>query len=240
MVLVIVFNELCASQQALDKHLFSEKSDVWSFGVLLWEIFSLGSVPFSVIHTNSEVHVAIVGGKQLLQPNDCPTEVYQRLMLACWAKKPADRPAFQVLVTTVRAVQTSLLTEEAVGIVHRESSERLRRIEAAIGVVGADVKTVGAEVKTVGADVKAVGADVKRVERIIRDLADQALPGLVCLLPLEKRQQRGFLRSVASLSSLQQYAGSLFNNQAVLHLLSEGNEHELPHFVPEHPGFLLK
>jgi hypothetical protein len=149
-------------------------------------------------------------------------------------------------------------TEEAVAQVVGEQLSRMEaRMEARVNILDAsfeavgkalteDLKVVAQDVKDVGSDAKAavagiesVSAHLLRMESTTRQLATKVLPDLVCLLPLEKQQQLGFLRSVTSLA-IRQYASSLFNHQSVLHLLSEGNERELPHFVPEHPGFLLK
>ena len=74
---------------------FSVEGDVWSFGVVLWEVFSFALQPYYGI-TNEEVTEAIRRGKTLNRPDDCPIEIY-RLMKECWAMDPADRITFPEL-----------------------------------------------------------------------------------------------------------------------------------------------
>ena len=74
---------------------YSVKSDVWSFGVLLWEIITLGRIPYSGM-TNPEVLEYVQQGNRLPQPNDCPEELYHT-MLDCWKDKPVERPTFETL-----------------------------------------------------------------------------------------------------------------------------------------------
>ncbi|XP_041444188.1 tyrosine-protein kinase Fes/Fps [Xenopus laevis] len=87
--------------EALNYGRYSSESDVWSFGILLWEAFSLGSVPYAAM-TNQQTREAIEQGVRLLVPDNCPDEVYS-LMLRCWEYDPKKRPNFsivhQVLVT---------------------------------------------------------------------------------------------------------------------------------------------
>eukprot|EP00301_Raphidiophrys_heterophryoidea_P006518 c12625_g1_i4.p1 GENE.c12625_g1_i4~~c12625_g1_i4.p1 ORF type:complete len:775 (+),score=144.09 c12625_g1_i4:436-2760(+) len=83
--------------EALLHRRWSEKSDVWSFGVLLWEIFSNGELPFSEITLDEEVSAAVCDVQlRLEQPPDCPDTVYD-VMNECWAYDPADRPTFHML-----------------------------------------------------------------------------------------------------------------------------------------------
>ena len=72
---------------------FSVEGDVWSFGVVMWEVFSFALQPYYGI-TNEEVTEAVRRGKTLSRPDDCP--VYD-LMKQCWAMDPADRITFYEL-----------------------------------------------------------------------------------------------------------------------------------------------
>ncbi|XP_050674682.1 leukocyte tyrosine kinase receptor [Leptidea sinapis] len=71
---------------------FTIKTDIWSFGVLLWEVFSLGVMPYTGC-SNREVMQLVSGGGRLDRPYGCPPEVY-RLMCECWNPAPEHRPSF--------------------------------------------------------------------------------------------------------------------------------------------------
>uniref|UniRef100_A0A7N8WMP7 Tyrosine-protein kinase n=1 Tax=Mastacembelus armatus TaxID=205130 RepID=A0A7N8WMP7_9TELE len=81
--------------EALKKEKFSTKSDVWSYGVLLWEIFSYGRQPYPKMSLN-EVKERVEGGYRMEAPEDCPPGVYA-LMRICWEQDPRRRPAFHKL-----------------------------------------------------------------------------------------------------------------------------------------------
>ncbi|XP_039595048.1 inactive tyrosine-protein kinase 7 [Polypterus senegalus] len=72
---------------------FSTKSDVWSFGVLMWEVFTHGELPYTK-QTDDEVLTGLQGGKlKLPTPEGCPSKLY-KLMARCWSTSPKDRPSF--------------------------------------------------------------------------------------------------------------------------------------------------
>lgn len=74
---------------------FSRASDVWSYGVTLWEMFSYGAAPFQEM-TGVEVIKFIEDGNRLAQPQKCPDVVYET-MLRCWSWDAKDRPTFSWL-----------------------------------------------------------------------------------------------------------------------------------------------
>nr|XP_055134777.1 leukocyte tyrosine kinase receptor isoform X5 [Symphalangus syndactylus] len=78
--------------EAFLEGIFTSKTDSWSFGVLLWEIFSLGYMPYPG-RTNQEVLDFVVGGGRMDPPRGCPGPVY-RIMTQCWQHKPELRPSF--------------------------------------------------------------------------------------------------------------------------------------------------
>uniref|UniRef100_A0A8C9QDS9 Tyrosine-protein kinase receptor n=1 Tax=Spermophilus dauricus TaxID=99837 RepID=A0A8C9QDS9_SPEDA len=78
--------------EALLEGIFTSKTDSWSFGVLLWEIFSLGYMPYPG-HTNQEVLDFIISGSRMDPPQGCPGPVY-RIMTQCWQHQPELRPNF--------------------------------------------------------------------------------------------------------------------------------------------------
>uniref|UniRef100_A0A7N6FD73 non-specific protein-tyrosine kinase n=1 Tax=Anabas testudineus TaxID=64144 RepID=A0A7N6FD73_ANATE len=75
---------------------FSSKSDVWSFGVLMWEVYSEGRLPYEN-RSNAEVVESLNAGLRLLKPRLAPDAVHL-LMEWCWKEKPEDRPSFALLV----------------------------------------------------------------------------------------------------------------------------------------------
>ncbi|XP_041044386.1 inactive tyrosine-protein kinase 7-like [Carcharodon carcharias] len=79
---------------------FSTKSDVWSFGVLMWEVFSQGELPFSKL-SDDEVLTGIQNSQiKHSAPDGCPSKLY-KLMQHCWAASPKDRPSFSEIVNAL-------------------------------------------------------------------------------------------------------------------------------------------
>uniref|UniRef100_A0A8C5NF80 Tyrosine-protein kinase n=1 Tax=Gouania willdenowi TaxID=441366 RepID=A0A8C5NF80_GOUWI len=79
---------------------FSSKSDVWSFGVLMWEAFSFGQKPYKGMKGN-EVLLMIESGQRMESPVNCPPEIYE-LMKTCWIYRVEERPAFTVIEPRLR------------------------------------------------------------------------------------------------------------------------------------------
>nr|CAH7742179.1 unnamed protein product [Callosobruchus chinensis] len=75
---------------------FSNKSDVWSFGVTIWEMYTFGQTPYGDLK-GSEAIKLIEEGERLKQPESCPDHIYD-IMKRCWEYKAAGRPSFQELV----------------------------------------------------------------------------------------------------------------------------------------------
>uniref|UniRef100_A0A914VX86 Tyrosine-protein kinase receptor n=1 Tax=Plectus sambesii TaxID=2011161 RepID=A0A914VX86_9BILA len=76
--------------------IFTSKTDVWSYGVLLWEIFSMGYMPYPG-RNNQEVMQLVTAGGRLEAPNGCPLQIYQ-LMTQCWSTLADERPHFSTIV----------------------------------------------------------------------------------------------------------------------------------------------
>lgn len=71
---------------------FTLESDLWSFGVVLWEVFTFGQQPYYG-HSNEEVVKLILQGILLIPPENCPPFIYT-LMAGTWKTEPKDRLAF--------------------------------------------------------------------------------------------------------------------------------------------------
>lgn len=92
--------------EAIFQDHFTTYSDVWSFGVLLWEIYSFGQVPYQGYVDESAVEM--IGYHQILAcPVDCPSRIYS-LMVECWHKTPSKRPDFRDVHATLRQLMTEL------------------------------------------------------------------------------------------------------------------------------------
>ncbi|XP_041861840.1 vascular endothelial growth factor receptor 2 [Melanotaenia boesemani] len=76
---------------------YTTQSDVWSFGVLLWEIFSLGASPYPGVCIDESFCRRLKEGTRMRPPEYATTEIYQT-MLDCWLDHPTDRPTFAELV----------------------------------------------------------------------------------------------------------------------------------------------
>ncbi|XP_057267037.1 ephrin type-A receptor 5 isoform X7 [Pezoporus wallicus] len=76
---------------------FTSASDVWSYGIVMWEVMSYGERPYWEM-TNQDVIKAVEEGYRLPSPMDCPAALYQ-LMLDCWQKDRNSRPKFDEIVS---------------------------------------------------------------------------------------------------------------------------------------------
>lgn len=81
--------------------IFTSKTDVWSFGILMWEVFSQGIMPYTS-RNNNQVMKFVAAGGRCECPDGCSTEVY-RLMRECWNLNPEDRPTFSYLLDQLSA-----------------------------------------------------------------------------------------------------------------------------------------
>lgn len=83
--------------EALEDNCYTRKSDVWSYGVVLWEIVTLGATPYSGMSA-MEVMRQVLNGFRLSRPIHCKEEMYE-LMVRCWMKVADSRPTFADIVT---------------------------------------------------------------------------------------------------------------------------------------------
>ncbi|XP_020566648.1 ephrin type-A receptor 3 isoform X1 [Oryzias latipes] len=83
--------------EAIAYRKFTSASDVWSYGIVMWEVVSYGERPYWEM-SNQDVIKAIDEGYRLPAPMDCPVVLHQ-LMLDCWEKSRSDRPKFGQIVT---------------------------------------------------------------------------------------------------------------------------------------------
>ncbi|CAF3996547.1 unnamed protein product [Rotaria sp. Silwood2] len=93
------------SPEAIHDHCFTTASDVFSFGVSMWECFSYGEIPWKEL-TNEEIANAIntPNHQRLSRPAYATSELYQ-IMLHCWKYEPCERPTFSQLEKTLRDIE---------------------------------------------------------------------------------------------------------------------------------------
>ena len=105
--------------ECLANNKYSRKSDVWSFGVVMWEMFSLGESPClkgcEDFFTSSESVKTQLDysnwvrfldeGQRLPQPEKCPSKVYKDIMLPCWKSNASERPQFEDLEHILKIVE---------------------------------------------------------------------------------------------------------------------------------------
>lgn len=93
------------SPESLLDGIFNSQSDVWSFGVLMWEVMSLGQQPYFTM-TNIEVMNYLYEDGRLLKPFNCPLRLYE-LMLRCWSVADA-RPSFKVCLENIVTLRSNI------------------------------------------------------------------------------------------------------------------------------------
>ncbi|KAK5611478.1 Fibroblast growth factor receptor 2 [Crenichthys baileyi] len=96
--------------EALFDRVYTHQSDVWSFGVLMWEIFTLGGSPYPGIPVE-ELFKLLKEGHRMDKPGNCTNELYM-MMKDCWHAIPSQRPTFKQLVEDLDRILTLNTNEE--------------------------------------------------------------------------------------------------------------------------------
>ncbi|MEQ2157998.1 hypothetical protein GOODEAATRI_007609, partial [Goodea atripinnis] len=109
---------LWTAPEAIQYHRFSSASDVWSFGIVMWEVMSYGERPYWDMgtqdvndHAAEPVIKAIEDGFRLPAPVNCPQHLHQ-LMLDCWQKERTERPSFSQIHS---ALSKSIRSPDGIG-----------------------------------------------------------------------------------------------------------------------------
>ncbi|XP_062503340.1 dual specificity protein kinase splB-like [Corticium candelabrum] len=97
--------------EALEYRKYSTASDVWSYGVVLYEIWSIGQRPFGAVG-NKKIMQDILNGYRLPPPPGCPYAIY-RLMISCWHPDHHRRPSFRRVVSYLSTDDLALITNKA-------------------------------------------------------------------------------------------------------------------------------
>ncbi|XP_065835753.1 tyrosine-protein kinase receptor TYRO3-like [Oscarella lobularis] len=85
--------------EGFTKGIFTTKSDIWSYGITLWEVMTMGMTPYPGVGVGNLVPL-LQEGMRLSQPRHCPNRIF-KLMADCWSENPEKRPSFQLLVNDV-------------------------------------------------------------------------------------------------------------------------------------------
>uniref|UniRef100_A0A6Q2Z2Y9 Tyrosine-protein kinase receptor TYRO3 n=1 Tax=Esox lucius TaxID=8010 RepID=A0A6Q2Z2Y9_ESOLU len=112
--------------ESLADNVYTTQSDVWAFGVTMWEIMARGQTPYPGVE-NSEIYEYLIKGERLKQPLDCRDDIYE-IMHSCWSPVPKCRPSFQHLINQLEGLWASLSPrpcsmKEALLYVNLESDE---------------------------------------------------------------------------------------------------------------------
>ncbi|KAM9366153.1 tyrosine-protein kinase Fes/Fps [Symphorus nematophorus] len=93
--------------EALNYGRYTTESDVWSFGVLLWETFSMGMTPYTSM-TNQQTRDEVEKGYRMPAPHCCPVEI-SRIMNNCWQYDPRYRPSFKKIRSELSAIYNKII-----------------------------------------------------------------------------------------------------------------------------------
>nr|XP_033812204.1 tyrosine-protein kinase receptor UFO isoform X2 [Geotrypetes seraphini] len=126
------------AMESLADRVYTSKSDVWSFGVTMWEIATRGQTPYPGVE-NSEIYDYLRQGNRLKQPPDCLDGLY-KLMYSCWLVNAKDRPSFEVLHEELEKILQSLPPvkepEEILYVNMEDTCASSSDIEGEVGAVG--------------------------------------------------------------------------------------------------------
>uniref|UniRef100_A0A7N8YE45 receptor protein-tyrosine kinase n=1 Tax=Mastacembelus armatus TaxID=205130 RepID=A0A7N8YE45_9TELE len=119
--------------EAIFDKIYTTQSDVWSFGVLMWEIFSLGASPYPGVQIDEEFCCRLKEGTRMRAPEYSSSEIYQT-MLDCWQGEPQERPTFTELVERLgdllqASVQQGGESDSGMGL-SSDSMNTLKRLES--------------------------------------------------------------------------------------------------------------
>ncbi len=98
------------SPESIDKLIFNTKTDVWSYGVLVWELFTRGITPYLEIDNNFLLH-HLKRGHRLPKPDYCPKPLYD-IILKCWSENPESRHSFATLSKSLEYIVNNMLEKE--------------------------------------------------------------------------------------------------------------------------------
>jgi hypothetical protein len=185
--------------ESLQRSKYSPASDVWSFGVLCWEIFSWGGTPYPQ-YTAMETVMAVGGGYRLPCPQHCPAEVHREVMMPAWATGPEARPIMGVCyarlcnaITPETAAKLITIDMNAMQAADQAIPPHLAAVRSKSGPTGKDESLVSGSVPPPSSAVPRAGVSLslrrfsKRgrsytTESLYRESASERASGIASLL----------------------------------------------------------
>ncbi|XP_073505884.1 macrophage colony-stimulating factor 1 receptor isoform X2 [Phyllobates terribilis] len=102
--------------------IYTVQSDVWSYGILLWEIFSLGRSPYPGVIVNRKFYKMIKDGCKMDCPDYAPLDLY-RLMKECWDLEPTRRPTFNQITDLINRQMNLISNQDYTNIIQGQQEE---------------------------------------------------------------------------------------------------------------------
>ncbi len=90
------------SPESIQKQIFNTKTDVWSYGVLVWELLTRGITPYPKIK-NKYIFRHLKEGNRLPKPKYCPKSIYV-ILRECWSQNPIERPSFANITERIKCI----------------------------------------------------------------------------------------------------------------------------------------
>jgi len=91
-----------SAPEILNHGTYSSKSDVWAFGIFIWELYNHGKLPYGEL-SNQEIYYAVPKGLRLSRPESCPMDIW-RIVFSCWADDPSNRPSFSEIIKSLKMI----------------------------------------------------------------------------------------------------------------------------------------
>jgi TPR repeat protein len=158
--------------EALRRGRYSEKSDVWAFGVLAWELLTNGEIPYFEVLEDAIIG-RVCGGLRLERPTrdgcGCTDELW-RLLTSCWEELPAARPTFAQLAIRLGQQQRPPSPPRDVGVGEGET------VSGGNVAAAAAPRTAAVVAPTVAAAATAAAAATRHVAAVVADTAVEVLP----------------------------------------------------------------
>ena len=127
--------------EALTYNRISKKSDIWSYGILLWEIWSHGCSPYPSVPVE-QILKKLQVGYRMEKPDLCDDYIYENIMLSCWLLDYKKRPTFRQILNSYR----DYVTKSGTRAVSKELAELVRQDEESTIYVNDIVKHTGSTI----------------------------------------------------------------------------------------------